>query len=150
MESLTFYFDRNAGKRLPEALKLLKLTDVKTVIHHHSEKRHIGISSSKRNEQLFKPDEKDDKWLEFVGKNGWIVFSQDSKFHKPGYENEIFAIKQFSVGCFYLWGGSSLCEDKAFVFLKARKKIINAIRNTQKPFIYEITKSGNLIRVDMA
>ncbi|MFI4939202.1 MAG: hypothetical protein ACHP7O_02470 [Burkholderiales bacterium] len=148
MEPLVFYFDRNAGKRLPEALKLLQIDGVKTVIHHHSEKRSIGMSARKRDEQLFKPEEKDDKWLEVVGKNGWIVFSQDRKFHKPGYENEMFAVRQFNVGCFYLWGGSASCADKALVFLKARKKIVDAASKTKKPFIFEITKTGNLLRID--
>ena len=62
----------------------------------------------------------------------------------------MYAVKQFAIGCFYLWGGNSLCEDKALVFLKARKKIIKAIRTTEKPFIYEIAKSGNLVRIDVA
>jgi hypothetical protein len=47
----------------------------------------------------------------------------------------------------YLWGASALCEEKAIVFLKARKKIISAVRNTKKPFIFEITKTGNLKKI---
>jgi hypothetical protein len=152
VEPLTLYFDRNVGKRLPEALRLLQLHDVKNnVIHHHSEKRSIaGMRYKNRTEQLFKPEEKDDQWLEFVGKKNWIVFSQDRKFHTAGYENEMFALKQFNVGCFYLWGADARCADKALAFLKAYDKIVAAIQTTPKPFIYDLAKSGKLTRIDIA
>jgi hypothetical protein len=147
VEPLIFYFDRNAGKRLPQALNLLKLPGVKKVIHHHSEKRELGLSTTERRAQLFHPETRDDEWLEFAGKEGWIVFSQDSKFHRPGYEHECLAIKQFKVGCFYLWGGQATTAEKALVFLKAHQKIIAAARTTPKPFLYKITKSGSLKRI---
>ena len=41
MEPLTFYFDRNVGKRLPEALRLLGLP----VIHHHTLRKDLGMKS---------------------------------------------------------------------------------------------------------
>ena len=150
MQPLTLYFDRNVGKRLPEALKLLHLEGVKNnVVHHHTEKRQLGLPHRSRSELLFKPDEKDDSWLEYVGRSEWIVFSQDKKFHKPGYETELYAIKQFNIGCFYLWGGSAPTAEKALVFLKAYQKIYSAIKSTPKPFIYDITKAGKLIQIDL-
>jgi len=61
----------------------------------------------------------------------------------------MFALKHFNVGCFYLWGAAAPTADKALMFLKAYEKIVEAIKNTPKPFIYEITKSGKLKRIDI-
>jgi len=107
----------------------------------------LGLSTTDRHAKLFTPATPDDEWLTFAGQQGWIVFSHDSKFHKPGYEHECFAIKQFNVGCFYLWGASATAADRALVFLKAHKKIVEAALNTPKPFIYEITRRGSLKRI---
>ncbi|KRB73484.1 hypothetical protein ASE07_06425 [Noviherbaspirillum sp. Root189] len=101
----------------------------------------------KKSEPLFPHNASDDQWLEFVGSRDWIVFSQDRKFHKAGYENEMFAIKQFKVGCFYLWGADAQTHEKAQVFLKAYDKILHAIQTTPRPFIYDVTKSGRLVKV---
>jgi hypothetical protein len=148
VEPLVFYFDRNVGKRLPEALKLLQLKNVDKVFHHNTERKLVGgLRSSAKLKYLFKPDEQDDVWLEFVGRRGWIVFTQDKKFHRDGYENEISAIKQFNVGCFYLWGADAPTALKALVFLKSFDRIMYAIVNTPRPFIYDISKSGKLTSI---
>ncbi len=148
MEPLTLYFDRNVGRRLPEALRLLELPMVKkNVIHHHSSKHELGLKNKGKSEPLFSHDETDDKWLEYVGKQQWIVFSQDRKFHKEGYESEMFAIKQFNIGCFYLWGADARTHEKASVFLKAYDRILEAVQTTQKPFIYDVMKSGRLVQI---
>jgi hypothetical protein len=149
VEPLILYFDRCAGKRLPEALDLLKLRDVKRVYHHHSSRQAMGFGGSNRKTPLFAPNETDDKWLQFVGSRDWIVFSQDRKFHKAGFENEMFALQHFNIGCFYLWGATATAAEKAYVFLKAYNNILEAIKSTPRPFIFDITKSGKLERVDV-
>jgi hypothetical protein len=140
----SFYFDRNVGCRFPEALRVLKLDKVSDVYYHHIKRKYIGRDFSHPETGLFKDSESDDSWLQFVGNRGWIVFTQDRKFHKAGFENEISAIKQFNVGCFYLWGSRDTSEKKATVFLKALDRIRYAIANTQKPYIYDVSKSGQL------
>lgn len=145
MPPLTLYFDRNFGRGLPESLGKLGLK----VVHHHTEKRLLGLPCRKRTEPLFPPEEADDSWLSVVGKNGWTVFTQDQKFHKPGYESEMLAIRQYSVGCFYLWGATALRHEKALCFLKSYKRIVEAIAATPKPFIYQIDKSGKLTWVPL-
>jgi hypothetical protein len=146
VEPLTLYFDRCAGRRFPEAMAVLGLKGITNIYHQHTPRHSLGLGGTRKT-PLFSPAEPDDKWLEFVGTRGWIVFSQDRKFH--AIENEIYALKQFNVGCFYLWGASATPAEKAFVFLKAHKKIIEAIRTTPKPFLYSITKNGNLKRIDI-
>lgn len=100
-----------------------------------------------RKELLFGDDVHDDTWLEFVGRKGWIAFSHDEKFHKPGYETEMAAIKQFNVGCFYLWGANAVCREKALCFLKAYDKILDLVASTPRPFIYRIDQHGGIVKV---
>jgi hypothetical protein len=147
VEKLVFYFDRNVGRRLPEAFKLLKLQNVWNVVHHHTRRGDVGMREDSPKQPLFEDFASDDAWLEFVGKQGWIVFTQDRKFHTDGYEVEMSAIKQFNVGCFYLWGAEANAEKKALSFLKALAEIREAIKTTPKPFIYDISKSGKLTAI---
>ena len=142
---LTFYFDRNIGTRFPEALEKLRVK----VVCHTTKKGKLGITGPEANEQLFKDEEADDVWLAEVGARGWIVLSHDKKFHKSGYESEVSALKQFGVGCFYLWGASAPPLEKARCFFRAYDKILKAIETTPKPFIYNVEKSGRLKRVNI-
>jgi hypothetical protein len=144
VQPLTFYFDRNFGNRLPNALASLQLN----VVHHHSRKADLGMPCRGRKELLFADSVKDDHWLEFVGRKSWIAFSHDEKFHKPGYEVELAAIKQFKVGCFYLWGANAVCREKALCFLKAYDKIVELVASTPRPFIYRIDLNGLISKVD--
>jgi hypothetical protein len=123
--SLTFYFDRNCGRRFPEAL--YRANPPFAVEYHHSER------------SRFAHDATDDKWLSIVGQRGWIVFSHDRKFHK--ILPEIAAIKQHSIGCFYLWGGEITTWEKLCLFTRASPKIMALAEQTRRPFIYNVTKA---------
>jgi hypothetical protein len=63
----------------------------------------------------------DDKWLEIVGRNGWVAFSHDRKFHDD--TAECAAIKQYGVGCFYLWGANAETWDKMHCFMRSYDRI---------------------------
>ena len=126
---------------MPESLAALRLN----VIHHHTPKALLAMRCKNRKEPLFPPGEPDDAWLEYVGKKKWIVFSHDEKFHKR--ETELSAIKQFDVGCFYLWGASAKNYEKARCFLLAYERILKAIAETPRPFIYKIDKQGKLSKI---
>lgn len=128
-------------------MKLLKLDKVWNVVHHHSPKSSVGLKEDFSGQHLFEDKEADDVWLKFVGQQGWIVFTQDRKFHKAGFEPELSAIKQYKVGCFYIWGASASREEKALIFLKALNAIREAIQATPKPFIYEVAKTGRLTQI---
>lgn len=79
---------------------------------------------------------KDDEWLALCGKNGWIAFSHDRKFH--AVEVELMAVKQHGVGAFYLPGGSEPTWYKICYLIRTYPKIVEAINTTTKPFIYRI------------
>lgn len=148
MDPLVFYFDVNVGKRLPEAMSFLCPKKVTNVFHHNTNRKLLRLPIG-RHKSLFKDGEYDDVWLSFVGERNWIVFTQDEKFHKAGYETELSAIKQFNIGCFYMWGACALPGEKALVLLRAMDAIIKAIETTKRPFIYKITKQGKLIPINI-
>jgi hypothetical protein len=81
-----------------------------------------------------------------VGRNGWIVFSHDQKFHT--ITSEAMAIKQHNVGCFYLPGASVQTFDKLQFFFKAYARITTLARE-KKPFLYRVMPSGKINRVTL-
>jgi hypothetical protein len=85
---LTFYFDRNFGKRFPEAIRTVRPP---FAVEYHDDPR---------GKFKFSQDATDDEWLAKVAAEGWIVFSHDRKFHT--ILAECSAIKQYKAGCFYL------------------------------------------------
>ena len=135
MDALTFYFDRCFGARLPECIR--KARPPFTIEYQHDPKgRH-----------KFKEETPDDVWLATVGTNGWIVFSHDRKFHQ--IETECAAIKQHKIGCFYLWGSNASTWEKLVCFVRAHKQVIEAAKNTPRPFIFEVDQKGRLLPVEI-
>ena len=145
MAEPTLYFDRNVGWRVPEALKLLGLK----VIHHNTRRRLLGLRETPRLKTLFAQDEKDDVWLEYVGQQGWLVFTQDRKFHRAGFEAELSAIKQFNVGCFYIWGAENTKWQKMQALCRGLDGMIATAAATAKPFIFDASRNGKLTQIQI-
>ena len=122
------FFDRDVGVALPRALGVLKLP---TRVEHHQ--YHCPI------------DALDDDWMPRVGSMGWFLIGHDSRHHQE--ESALLAIKQYSMGCFYLWGAEALRWEKLRCFLRAYENIIEAAARTPRPFIYRVTEKGRLISV---
>ena len=133
MDKLTFYFDRCFGKRLPQALRHTRPPFV--VEYQHSSKNR------------FKQTMRDDDWLALCGQRNWIAFSHDRKFH--GIEVEIAAIKQHSVGCFYLWGANEDTFEKLRCFMGGYDAITRLARNTAKPFIYQVERNCRITKIEI-
>ena len=96
-------------------------------------------------EQLFAKDMPDDEWMEIVGPRGWVVLSQDRKFHVR--ENELLAVKQHNIRCFYLPCASddrwvSLCH-----IVRRHEKMMELAVTIPPPFIYELKGNGRLYKV---
>lgn len=131
MGPLTFFFDRNFGTRLPAALNSMK-PPMRIKWHQ---------------EQGFDPRMPDDKWLEVVGQRNWVVLSQDRKFHLLA--NELVAVKQHKVRCFYLPCASqdrwhSLCN-----FIRRYERMMDLAWNQAAPFIYELRGNGRFYSVPL-
>lgn len=128
---MILFWDKNIGKVIPRVLRNLKLQG--HVIRYYSEV-FVGSDDQKENG--------DDFWLRTVGESDWIVFTQDYNYHtKP---TELFAIRQYKIGCFYLWGASASRWEQMRSFARAYDRIIDAAISTPKPFIYRTTRSGQL------
>ena len=119
------FFDRDVGTALPRALHILKLP---TPFEHHQE--HFPV------------DARDDSWMPVVGNHGWTLIGHDSRHHLE--EAELSAIKQYGMGCFYLWGAEALRWEKMRCFLRAYEGILDAANRTPRPFVYRVSQKGGL------
>jgi len=126
---MILFFDKNFGTSVPKALRILKPP--------------FGVEYFQEHYELATED---DRWLPVAGKNKWTVIGHD-KFVKN--ESELYAIKNYSVGCFYLWGGNAPKWLKFKLLVKAIDRIIQAEASTPRPFVYAVKKNGNLKRIKL-
>lgn len=120
------FFDRDIGTAVPLAMVVLKVRGLSLEFH----------------ENYFPPDAQDADWLPVVGGWGWYVIGHDSRHHLE--QKELDAIREYQIGCFYLWGSQALRWEKARCLLNAYEGIRDAIDSAPRPFIYRILKSGEL------
>lgn len=84
----------------------------------------------------FALDAPDDEWLATVGAKGWVVITQDRKFHK--LELEKAAVQAHSVRCFYLYGGSEPVWSTFYTLVSVFPRIVKIASEMPAPFIYQI------------
>ena len=128
---MILFFDRNVGVRIPRSLQVFKLPGVEIKFH----------------QEVFKQEEQDDVWLAQVGSWDWVVIAQDYKFHE--LPNELAALKQYAIGCFYLWGAQAPAWETFRLFTRAYDRIVERARTTPRPFVYKVTKDGRLLLVPL-
>ena len=98
-------------------------------------------------QERFAQDAFDDVWLPQVGLWEWFVVGQDYRYHaKP---NELDAIKQYNVGCFYLWGSEAPQWDSLRVFAKAYDKMMSIALTIPRPFLYVVNHQGKVTPWDL-
>lgn len=95
--------------------------------------------------ERFRQDMPDDEWLHIVGKNGWIVCSHDAKWQAESAA--LKAIQQHNIGCFYLYGASSIGFFKMKSLAHNYDKIVKVCQTDKRPFIYRITPSNRLKKI---
>ena len=71
-----------------------------------------------------------------VGTKGWVVITQDRKFHKETLA--LAALQDHSVRCFYLHGGSDAMWSTFCNFISAFPRIVEIAREVPAPFIYQV------------
>lgn len=128
---MILFWDKNTPKTIPQALQLVKPRGID--VRYYLELFPLSDQA---------PEGGDDRWLQYVGQLGWIVISQDWNFHTK--QNELHALKQYEIGCFYLWGAESPKWEVMRCFARAYDKIIEAAITTPRPFIYWIARNGRL------
>ena len=125
---MILFFDRDTGTTLPKALRMVRVS----VCYH---------------QEHFAKNEPDDRWMPIVAQNQWILVGHDSRHHlRP---NELYAVKQYDLGCFYLWGANASRWEKMKCFARAYDRIMRAIDTTTRPFIYRVNKNGSLTSVEL-
>ncbi|MCH8061015.1 MAG: hypothetical protein IH861_00765 [Chloroflexi bacterium] len=125
------FWDKNTPRTVPQALQ--QLNPRETEIRYYLELYPMSDS---------RPEGGDDWWLKQVGEWGWTVISQDWNFHRR--ENELVALKQYEIGCFYLWGAEAPKWEIMRCFARGYDRIIEAAITTPRPFIYWVSKTGLL------
>ncbi|MCH8988186.1 MAG: hypothetical protein IIA92_05190 [Chloroflexi bacterium] len=127
---MILFFDRSVGVTIPRILQSRDLRFPLQVEYH---------------ETHFAMDEEDDVWLPQVGQRGWTVVGHDYSYHTK--LNELSAIKQYDIGCFYLWGSESPRWQKLQCFARAFDRMVVLDANTPRPFIYRVGQTGRFTSV---
>jgi hypothetical protein len=111
-----FFTDRDLGKRFPEILSAAGL--------------HV-----KRHADHFAPDCPDEKWLEEIGKRGWVAITHDRRIrYKP---NELAAVMQHRVALLVMIGNARY-PDLAHAFVATRGRIVAFLDQYEPPFIAKV------------
>ncbi len=134
---ITLFWDRNLGAAIPTALQALSPPGL---ITRYYDERYPDTANM--------PESGDAPWIEDVGKLGWFVISQDRRLHRR--ERERAALIRYNVGCFYIWGANASKWDTFRCFSLAYDRIIEAMVNTPRPFLYRILKNGTLRQIELS
>ena len=126
---MTFFFDRCVGIQIPRALKAFKRFPVE--ICYHQEVFGRGQEALA-----------DDEWMAPAAQNGWVVVTQDYRFHKVGVTLE--AVRQHNAGVFYLWGANAQAWQTARLFLWALPRMIERVQDTKPPYVYRVEGSTSI------
>ena len=126
----TLFFDRDVGIRLPQALRLLRLP---VDIEYH--------------QNHFPGDAKDEEWMPAVGRRGWTLIGHDGQHHLVAAERS--AILDYRIGCFYLWGNSARLWQKMRCFLRGFEGVLEAVQDTDPPFVFKVREAGRLEAVEI-
>lgn len=131
MKRLTFYFDRNVGVKLPQALvQLSPPFDVKW-----------------HNQMKFPHDMPDDEWLSVVGPKGWVVIGKDWKFHL--IDAELQAVRQHKIRCLYLPGSGQTRWDTYCRLIRSHKRIIERCLTEEPPYILDLKMNGQVRKIEI-
>ena len=131
-DPLLFFLDRAIGKRfVSEALSSPDLNIKVEVL-----------------DDYFEPNTTDEKWLKFVGKKGWIVFTKDRKIRYRAAVVEI--VKKRKIRMFILSRGNLSGHEIVQRIINALPAIKKFIFKHPPPFIVSITRSGNLLPIELS
>jgi hypothetical protein len=117
----------------PQALEHVKPPFM--VEYHHSKKNNFSQTMA------------DDVWLEICGKNQWIAFGHDQKFHTITVE--AMAIKQHRVAAFYFPGANAGTWSKLCYFVRAFPRILEIVKANQAPYLYRIHPTTRIEKVNL-
>jgi PIN like domain len=125
---VTYFFDRNFGRNLPSALRLLGLD-----VQFHAEVFGERTETS------------DDYWLQHCGRNGLTVIAHDQRFAHN--QSELDAIVSHEVGCFILGEANGTRWAKVRLLAQVWDRLVGLESTEDPPFIYRVYRTGEFRRV---
>lgn len=117
---VTYFTDRDLGRKLPETLKAAGLA----VVTHDDQ---------------FGPLTPDDEWLANVGANGWLAISRDARIRYSPLALRV--LMQTGARLFVLVGNLTTAEGADLIISK-RKQIESLAANEPGAFIAKIRRDG--------
>ena len=124
---LTFFCDRNLGRRVPAALRTSGW-----VVEIHDDH--------------FAQDTKDVDLLPAVAERNWVFVTQDSMIRYRSAETR--AWREAGLRVFVVVTANLKAEETAGILEKARPRIDEIAASEQPPFIDRVGKDGSVRRVD--
>lgn len=91
----------------------------------------------------FKEDTPDEKWLQFLGEQGWFLITRDNRIRRRPIEKE--ALKRFGVGAFFLQGKNMSHWDIIRQVIRIWHRVKEKADTTSVPFAYQISRGGRKI-----
>ena len=130
----TFFWDKNIGTSIPEALRLLNPPSV-SIMYYLEEYPGSGAVS----------EEGDHHWLRDVGVKGWFVISKDRRItRRPA---ELLTLREYSVGYFFFSQANEPRWETFRCFVRAFDQIMAIASSEPRPFAFRINWDGSLTRV---
>lgn len=84
----------------------------------------------------------DQEWLPEVGKRGWIVLTKDKGFRSR--QIEVAALMQSGTAAFVLTNSNTTGVQNGAAFVAAIPAMIKFLKKFDKPFLAQVTTSGNV------
>jgi len=130
-------FDEDTGRGIPEALRTLDLPDA-TV----DWVRHVFKKKIKRGE--FKEGVKDEDWMPFAGKGGWLVFSCNKNLLNAEAQREMWISE--NIGGVFLTTGQERKREVMLLILRKWDWLQTVARHEPLPFAINLTLTGKATR----
>jgi predicted nuclease of predicted toxin-antitoxin system len=141
-------FDASFGEKLPDPLIFfLDRAIGKRFVAEALSNRDLNIKVEVLDDYL-EPNTTDEEWLKFVGKKGWIVSTKDKKIRYRAAVVEI--VKKRKIRMFILSKGNLSGHEIAQIIINALPAIKKFIFKHPPPFIVSITRSGNLLPIELS
>ena len=135
---MRLFVDEDFGRGIPEALRALKIC--RTVQHV----RRVFKKRIKRGE--FPDGVKDEDWIPFAGRGGWLVLSSDTGILDADTQRELWISE--NVGGVFLTTGQENRVKVMQLLLRKWDWLETIDKKQQRPFAYLMPISGRGIRLD--
>jgi len=117
-----FYLDENLGGN--KITSILRAAGISIVVY----KEH------------FEPGTADETWLPTIGKNGWVLLTQDSRIRRR--KNEIQALRDYDVRAFVISAKGLMGQQIGELILSSMPKMLRILKNTKPPFVALVNRDS--------